>query len=334
MADTPAMTAPTAATHAPTHAHAPVPGADRPQPDATGLDGLGPEARLVVIGCGYSASAFLALSVAAGLGGAVATTRHAGRFAEIRALGAEPIAFDGSAPVPALAEAIRRATHLVVSAPPDGEGDPLLRQHADDIAAAKDLAWIGYYSTIGVYGDHDGGWIDESAPLAATSERGGRRIETEADWLGLGGRIGVPVTVLRLAGIYGPGRNGLKNLAEGTAKRVIKPGQVFNRIHVDDIAAATQLAAVQRAGGMFNLCDDEPAPPQDVVSYAAGLMGIAPPPEVPFDEAEMTPMARSFYSDNKRVSNRAVKEKLGFTFRYPTYRPALDDLWTSGRWRG
>jgi nucleoside-diphosphate-sugar epimerase len=230
--------------------------------------------------------------------------------------------FTGDAPG-AYGDDLARATHVVVSVPPDEQGDPVLRHHREDVAAAKNLQWLGYFSTVGVYGDFGGASVDESAATRPVNPRSRRRVAVEAEWRDFAADRGVPLLVLRLAGIYGPGRSVLDKLADGTARRIVKPGQVFNRIHVDDVGRVTALAALQGLGGTFNLADDEPAPPQDVVGYAAALLGNTPPPEIPFATAEMTPMARSFYADNKRVGNAAIKRALGIELLYPSYRQGL-----------
>jgi nucleoside-diphosphate-sugar epimerase len=234
--------------------------------------------------------------------------------------------FDGLSPGTTLSEDLSRATHVVLSIPPDEHGDPAFNLHRETIAATPNLEWLGYFSTVGVYGDFGGEWVDESAPARPVNPRSEIRVEVENRWREFADKRGVPLLILRLAGIYGPGRSAFDKLRDGTARRIVKPGQVFNRIHVDDIGRVTQLAAKQRLGGTFNLSDDEPAPPQDLVTYAAKLMGVPPPPEVPFAEAEMTEMARSFYSDNKRVSNKAIKSALGIDLLYPTYRDGLDAI--------
>ena len=216
-----------------------------------------------------------------------------------------------------------RATHLVLSIPPDETGDPVLALHRDTLDAASDLQWIGYYSTVGVYGDFGGEWIDESAPTRPANPRAQRRVAAERQWRDYAAGRGLPLLVLRLAGIYGPGRSAFDKLRDGTARRIVKPGQVFNRIHVEDIGRVTQLAAERRLAGTYNLSDDEPAPRPDLVTHAAALLGVAPPPEIPFERAEMTEMARSFYADNKRVSSRAIKRALGIELLYPTYREGL-----------
>ena len=196
------------------------------------------------------------------------------------------------------------------------------------------ISIIFFQPLTSVYGVTDGRWVDEESETVPLGRRGADRLAAEQAWSAFGEETGVACVRFRLAGIYGPGRNALVNLAEGKARRLVKPGQVFNRIHVADIAASLTAATTRPATRIYNLADDEPAPPQDVVAYAAGLMGIAPPPEIPFDEAELTPMARSFYGENKRVANRRIKEELGITLRYPTYREGLDALWREGDWRG
>ena len=278
--------------------------------------------RLFIFGFGYSARAVArALHMLQGPRIPVAGTAREAPAAP--APGAVRLhGFDGTRPG-AFGTDLARASHVLVSIPPDGDGDPVLRHHAADIAAAPNLEWIGYLSTVGVYGDFGGAWIDEGAPTGSTNARSQRRVAVEQQWRDLAARRGVPLLVLRLAGIYGPGRSAFDKLRDGTARRIVKPGQVFNRIHVEDIGRVTALAALHNLGGTFNLADDEPGPPQDVVAHAAHLLGIAPPPEVPFEEAEMTAMARSFYADSKRVSNAAIKRALGIGLLYPTYREGL-----------
>jgi hypothetical protein len=227
--------------------------------------------------------------------------------------------FDGSAPIPDAA--LDDVTHLLLSVPPGVDGDPVLKQHRSMLARKK-FDWVGYLSTTGVYGDHGGDWVDEDSPLEPSTERGHRRLEAERAWLDL-----LDAHLFRLAGIYGPGRNQLVTLRDGTAKRIVKPGQVFSRIHVDDIAGVlmASIAKPDRRRA-YNVCDDEPAPPQDVVAFAAELLGRKPPPEIPFAEADLSPMARSFYAESKRVSNRRIKQELGYRLLYPTYREGLRAL--------
>lgn len=231
--------------------------------------------------------------------------------------------FDGEVPGTTLGPDLRQATHVILSIPPDERGDPALLLHRADLDAAAGLEWIGYLSTVGVYGDFGGAWIDEDAPTRPINPRSQQRVAVEQAWRDYARGRGVPLFVERLAGIYGPGRSAFDKLRDGTARRIVKPGQVFNRIHVDDIGRMTALAALRRLDGTFNLADNEPAPPQDLVSHAAQLLGVAAPPDLPFEAAEMTPMARSFYADNKRVSNARIRAALGTDLLYPSYREGL-----------
>jgi nucleoside-diphosphate-sugar epimerase len=235
--------------------------------------------------------------------------------------------FDGERPGLTLGEDLAQATHVVLSIPPDDHGDPALNFHRAALDASVNLQWIGYFSTVGVYGDFGGEWIDETVETRPVNRRSRQRVEVEEQWRAYATERGVPLLVLRLAGIYGPGRSAFDKLRDGTARRIVKPGQVFNRIHVEDIGRVTALAAQQRLGGTFNLGDDEPAPPQDLVTYAAKLMEMPPPAETPFESAQMTEMARSFYSDNKRVSNQAIKQALGIELLHPTYREGLEAIY-------
>jgi nucleoside-diphosphate-sugar epimerase len=213
---------------------------------------------------------------------------------------------------------------MLVSVPPDAAGDPVLAIHGQDIAATSGLSWLGYLSTTGVYGDRDGGWVDENAPLLPTGERGRRRRAAEQGWLDLWRDRGVPVHIFRLAAIYGPGRSAFDALRAGTAKRIDKPGQVFSRIHVEDLASVLIASMARpRPGAVYNVCDDDPAPPAAVVAHAAELLGVEPPPLVPLDAAGLSPMALSFYDDNKRVANRLIKTELGVALRYPDFRTGL-----------
>ncbi len=250
------------------------------------------------------------------------TSRTAAGAQRIRDLGFEGYVFDDLKTLP------DSVTHIVTSVPPDPTGDPVLRQlHASLHQRAKDLQWVAYLSTTGVYGDHGGAWVDEDTALTPNTERGQRRVDAEAAWLDLFSRAAVPVHLFRLAGIYGPGRNTLLNLKDGTAKRVIRQGQVFSRIHVQDIAGIL-LASLQQPspGRAYNVADDEPCPPQDVVAYAASLLNMKPPPEVAFEDAELSAMARSFFMDSKRVSNARIKHELGYQLLFPNYRVGLQSL--------
>ncbi len=226
-------------------------------------------------------------------------------------------------PIPALAG----VTHVVASIPPDEEGDPVLGLHGDALAMLPSLEWVGYLSTTGVYGDHGGEWVDESSACQPTAARSKRRLAAEEAWLAWGGNAGKPVQIFRLAGIYGPGRSPLDRVRGGKAQRIIKPGHLFGRIHVDDIVRAVRAGITKPdAGPVFNVADDEPAAPADVLTYAAELLGVEPPPAVTFEDANLSPMARSFYADNRRVRNDRIKSELGVTLRYPTYREGLRAL--------
>ena len=239
------------------------------------------------------------------------------------------LAFDGAAVSSDLLAAIDAADALLISAAPDECGDPVLAVLRDAIARAPRLASIVYLSTVGVYGDHEGRWIDETAPTRPVSARSHERLSAETAWQQLGAARRLPVAILRLAGIYGPGQNALVNVQTGQARRIDKPGQVFNRIHVADIARAIDAALRCRADGVFNVADDEPTAPGDPIVFAAQLLGVAPPPAIPFAEAakSMRPMALSFYGESKRVKNDKLKRTLGVTLKYPTYREGLRALY-------
>jgi nucleoside-diphosphate-sugar epimerase len=220
--------------------------------------------------------------------------------------------------------AMANVTHVLASVPPDGSGDPVLDRHGEDIATLPGLVWLGYLSTTGVYGDRAGGWVDEGSELRPSGERGRRRVMAETGWLDLWRNRGAPVHVFRLAAIYGPGRSPFDALRAGTARRIDKPGQVFSRIHVEDLARVLCASMSQpRPGAVYNVCDDDPAPQQAVVDHAAALLGAPAPPLVPLAEAQLSAMALSFYDDNKRVANALIKRELGVTLRYPDYRAGL-----------
>lgn len=280
--------------------------------------------RLFIFGTGFSSKAFVeeVRDQFDWIGG---TTRSSDKTEALRTLGVEPFLFDGNSQGDGVAEALKQATHILVSIAPNEAGDPVLNQYANEIAGAKPR-WIGYLSTVGVYGNHDGAWVDEETPLNPVSKRSVQRVAAEEAWLAFAEQKDLPVQIFRLSGIYGPGRNAFENFRKGTARRLVKPGQVFNRIHVADIAGALKAAMTKPSTRVFNVTDDEPAPPQDVVAFAAELLGVEAPPEIPFETADLTPMARSFYGENKRVSNQRLKDELGFTFRYPDYRVALKAL--------
>lgn len=275
---------------------------------------------LLSFGHGYSARALTRLLVPQGWR-VIGTTRSADKMAGLREPGVEALRFPGDDLRPAL----DMASHVLISAGPDAGGDPvlaLMRQAFID--CAPNLEWVGYLSTTGVYGDHEGGWVDETTPLAPSTRRGQLRQEAEAAWQAI---PGLPLHIFRLAGIYGPGRGPFAKVRKGTARRIIKPGQVFSRIHVDDIAQVLD-ASIKKPnpGAVYNLCDDDPAPPQDVIAYAAELLNVPVPPAVDFDKAELSPMARSFYAESKRVRNDRIKDELGVVLKYPDYRQGLKAL--------
>ena len=292
--------------------------------------------KLFVFGLGYSARAAVA-RLRPNLQSAWSTTRDPEKFSAIAALGVTPLLFDGAAPPPSplrggvgggvapspkIATALHKTTHLLVSIAPSAAGDPVLAHFRDALAAAP-LRSVVYLSTIGVYGDHDGAWVDETTPLRPISARSRQRVQTEEAWRAFADEARVPLAIIRLAGIYGPGRGPFEKIRRGTARRIVKPDQVFNRIHVDDIAAIVDAAFARRADGIFNGTDDEPAPPEDVLAHAADLLDLPPPPEMRFEGADMTPMARSFYGENKRVRNERIKSELGIRLAHPTYREGL-----------
>jgi nucleoside-diphosphate-sugar epimerase len=281
--------------------------------------------KLIIFGAGYSGRR-IAREFAGSAEWIAGTTRDPEKIEGLKEDGIRPFVFNGLEIGDGLRAAMAEATHLIQSIAPETTGDPLLNTIGSDLATwFPALQWAGYLSTVGVYGDHDGAWVDETTPCRPVSDRSIMRVAAEAAWLDAGVAAGLPVAVLRLSGIYGPGRNAFVNLRHGKARRLVKPGQVFNRIHVDDIAAATFFLAEQELSGAWNVTDDEPAPPQDVVACAADLLGVAAPPETPFDEANLTPMARSFYGENKRVANLKLKGA-GYRFLIPDYRSGLEIL--------
>jgi uncharacterized protein YbjT (DUF2867 family) len=280
---------------------------------------------LLCFGLGFSARVLAARLAAKGWR-ISATSRSEAGAASITALGYNGLVFDGSAPL--AAKALDGVTHVVVSAPPGADGDPVLKRMSGEFGLrASQFHWVSYLSTTGVYGDHAGALVTEDTPLTPNTERGHKRLLAETQWLDVWRQHGLPVHIFRLAGIYGPGRNQLLSLLDGSAKRVIKPGQVFSRIHVEDIATILEASiAHPDPGRAYNVCDDEAAPPQDVVAFGAELLGLPVPPDTPFDEATLSPMARSFYADSKRVSNERVKRELGVELTYPTYREGLRSI--------
>lgn len=288
---------------------------------------------LFVFGLGYTALEFIALHRHrfAEIGG---TVRSVEKARAVEATGIQVCRFDGSTFDSAILHHLERTEALLISVPPMDGVDPVLEQFSKTIATAPRLRWVGYLSTVGVYGDAGGAWVDETTPPNPATLRSRHRLTVEQQWLELGANAPFAVQIFRLAGIYGPGRNALTKITDGTAKRIVKPGQVFNRIHTEDIAQVL-MASIEHPSRItiYNVTDDEPGPPQDVITYAAELLGREPPPEVPFDEAEQTPMARSFYADNKRVRSTRIKSELGINLRYPTYRDGLRALYDAGEAR-
>jgi nucleoside-diphosphate-sugar epimerase len=287
-------------------------------------------ATLICFGFGYSAEHFVA-AYGAKFDRIIGTVRGSERAAILNAYDVgrlQSLVFDGTQPTPELNSAIAEADHVLVSVPPGENGDPVLAACGDVLSDAKNLREIVYLSTIGVYGDCGGQWVDEDTQPKPDSGRGSARLVAERDWQSLGQRSGAGVAVLRLAGIYGPGQNALVQIARGKARRVLKPGQIFNRIHAADIAQAIDAAFTRHASGIFNVADDAPSPPGDPIVFAAQLLGVAPPPEIPFAQAApaMSPMALSFWQECRRVRNDKLKRELGVVLRYPTYREGLSAL--------
>lgn len=284
--------------------------------------------RIFIFGLGYTAQA-LARSLASSGWRIAGTTRDAAARQAMIEAGWEVFPFDEGQPLAGFAGALAGATHLLSSVPPSATGDPVIAAHGGDIASMTGLQWAGYLSTTGVYGDRQGGEVDESSERIPASERGRRRVMAEDSWLDLWSAHGIPVHVFRLAGIYGPGRNALETVRQGRARRIHRPGQVFGRIHLDDIVQ-TLMASIERPnpGTAYNLADDESAPPDAVIAHACELLGVDPPHLQAFDDVKgsLSPMALSFYGENKRVSNRRIKEELGVSLKWPTYREGLKGL--------
>ena len=279
---------------------------------------------LLCFGFGFSAQAFVA-QLDKRVWKISATSRDPEGFSRINARGFHGFLFGSKLQI------APDVTHLLISVPPDENGDPVLRLFQEQLQRLlKQLKWVGYLSTTGVYGDRGGDWVDEDSPLEPNTARGHRRLQAERSWLKLHSDYGLPVHLFRLAGIYGPGRNQLLTVLNGSAKRIIKQGQIFSRIHVDDIAGVLAASiAKTNPGRAYNVCDDEPCPPQEVVEYAANLLGLPVPPEIPYEQADLSPMAKSFYADSKRVSNKRMKGELGYKLIYPNYREGLTAIRTA-----
>jgi nucleoside-diphosphate-sugar epimerase len=284
--------------------------------------------RLFAFGLGYSARALAARLSSRGWQIA-GTARDEANIARLGERGYQIARFAGEPGNREIARLLQGATHILHSVPPTQDGDTVLTHYREQIADLGSVKWIGYLSTVGVYGDQKGRWVDESTDPRPNSERTEARVEAEQAWLRFGEETGVPVQVFRLAGIYGPGRCVFDKLKAGTARRIKKDGQLFSRIHVEDIASVLEASiAHPRDGAIYNVADDEPAAPDEVVAYAAKLIGVPPPPEIAFEEADLTPMARSFYEGSRRIGNARIKSELGVKLRHPTYREGLASLLT------
>jgi uncharacterized protein YbjT (DUF2867 family) len=258
--------------------------------------------RLFAFGLGFSAQE-LAPRLSARGWSIAGTAREEPKIGQLRDAGYEATQFIGDKNNPELARLLEGTTHLLHSIPPGDDGDPVLKHYREELAKLGTLKWIGYLSTVGVYGDQHGAWLD------------------------FGEEIGVPVHVFRLAGIYGPGRSVFDKLMAGTARRINKDGQVFSRIHVEDIAGVLEASMARpRGGAIYNVADDEPAAPGDVVAHAAKMIGVEPPPEIDFEDADLSPMARSFYQGSRKIGNALIKSELGVELRYPTFREGLVSL--------
>ncbi len=292
---------------------------------------------IFIFGAGYSSLAFVKRMGTANhhIAG---TTRDEDKMTELRNCGVEPFLFDGKARNPGINTKLKDVTHLLISiAPPrdtiGDDVDPVLNVFGDTIQnAMPNLEWIGYLSTVGVYGNHDGAWVDETMSTTPVSARSIQRNIAEKSWIALSSAINIPLTIFRLAGIYGPDRNAFRTIEAGRSRRLVKKGQYFNRIHVADIAQAIELAAQKMCNEVLNITDNKPAPPQDVVTFAHLLMQKDPPEELDFETADLTPMARSFYGENKQVSNAKSKELLGMEYAYPDYHTSLKKMWDEKDW--
>jgi nucleoside-diphosphate-sugar epimerase len=288
---------------------------------------------LTCFGLGYTAEHFIA-NFGDGFERIVGTVRSVERAAVLNARFAgrlKAFAFDGKSASEEGKRIVAEADAALVSIPQTETGDPVLSVFGETLAHSRRLRMIVYLSTVGVYGDHAGAWVDEATAPRADTLRGQKRLAAERAWTGFGAHSGAEVAILRLAGIYGPGRNALLQIARGDARRIVKPGQVFNRVHVDDIAQAIDAAFASRRRGVFNVADDEPAPPGDPIVFAAQLLGRDPPPEIPFAEAEplLSPLAQSFWRECRRVKNDKLKRELGVTLLFPTYREGLRALFAA-----
>nr|WP_246788680.1 NAD(P)-dependent oxidoreductase [Bartonella apis] len=293
-----------------------------------------------MLGAGYSARAFASLygahvantsdtAPSATKSRICGTTRTKEKFSSLESANIEPFLFDE--PTPTFFERLQTTTRLVISVSPDETMSDAVLNRPDILGSMPELKWIGYLSTIGVYGNHDGRWIDEEAPCHPSLKRNISRLEVETKWQAFGNKHNIPVAILRLGGIYGPSRNPFMKLSQGNKTLVIKKGQFFNRIHVNDIAGVIKAFSSAKREGIFNIVDNEPAQPEVVMHYAAKLIGVTDLEEVPFEKADMSPMARSFYGDNKRILNHKLL-KTGYNLKYPDYRTALEAMWKDNLW--
>ncbi|MCJ9429909.1 SDR family oxidoreductase [Kordiimonas marina] len=281
---------------------------------------------LLVFGPGYSARAVMTHALDAGWT-VSATVRQPEKAKALEAIGVTPVEITDQASFEDAMRGLPFVSHTLTSVAPNESGDPILEIAGSWLEQQKTLQWAGYLSSTNVYGDHGGAWVDEDTPPSPSLERGKRRVAAEQAWAEMAGTLGASLHIFRLAGIYGPGRNAVRSLMDGRARRIVKEGQLFSRIHVADIGGAVWRAMTSsHASDIFNLADDMPAPPQDVITEAARLIGMAPPPTEDFETAEMSPMARSFYAESKRVRNDRVKTRLGYSLKYPDYRTALKEL--------
>ena len=287
--------------------------------------------RLFVFGIGFTARSCIELlkKRCDWIGG---TTRSYEKARELEKKGINAFIFDGNSKTSEICSAIKNSTHLLVSIAPSESGDCVIQNYSNEIIDSA-IEWIGYLSTVGVYGNHNGEWVDEKTECRPVSSRSIWRANAESKWNELAIQSNLPISILRLAGIYGPGRNAFLNLSNGTAKRIVKPGQVFNRIHVEDIAGAVTHSIDQTFNGILNVSDGNPCPPQEVVTFAAKLLGVNPPKVELFASAKISAMARSFYSENKRVSNQKLRTLLNYKLKFPNYQVALKHL-IKGNWRG
>ncbi len=252
------------------------------------------------------------------------TTRDSAKRKELGARGVETHIFDYEHPLPHPSLTFEGVTHLLISTPPDEEGDPAFNMHNQDIAKIKSLKWVGYLSTTGVYGNRGGELVDENTKIWPTTKRGTRRAKAEEQWLSLGKTFNIPVHIFRLSGIYGPGRSALDSVRAGVARRIKKEDHAFGRIHVEDIVQILQASMKTPVSGeIYNISDDYPSPGHEVIEYACDMLGRPYPPLIDFDEADLAPITRSFYMDNRRVSNKKIKKELGITLKYPSFKEGL-----------